>query len=174
MKRFGLIAAAIVLAATQGMAAMLAEGTRELGVTGELSDNGDGMDMTLKLLGGYFFMNNIEAGGVVTHEYHSYGDLTRLVTTAGVMGEYNYPRPELPVIPYGGVGAGVAYWSMDNGHADDSDIAFILSGWVGAKYYVVESLAIGCQFEVDIATDDIYDDGDSMDWKFMLRTNFYF
>jgi hypothetical protein len=174
VKRFGIVVAAVVLAATQGMAAMLSQGTRELSLTGEASDNGDGMDLTLEASGGYFFMENIEGGGQVGVTYSDRDDFTTMLMTMGVAGEYNYPVPDLLVVPYGGVGAAIGYWSWETDHADDSDVVLILSGWVGAKYYVVESLAIGCQLEMDFATDDIYDDGDSMDWKFMLRTSFYF
>lgn len=175
MKRFGMLAAmAVVLAASQSMAAMLDQGTREVGLSGDLSDNGDGFDMNLEAFGGYFFMDKIEAGGRVTVAYSDRDDLAAMLLTLGIAGEYNYPVPELPVVPYGGAGVGVGYWSREVDRADNSDMVFILSGWVGAKYFIVESLAIGCQFEVNVATDDIYDDGDSADWHILLRTSYYF
>lgn len=182
----GLLVAGFVVASQVIAAPKLNEGTRQLGVSGELSDVEGGFATSLSGSGGYFLMDNVEVGVRANLSYTSSEEgefeSTDMNLGAGAFGEYNFIVPNLPIIPYAGAGVGLTYWSWENkshGHSeDDSKVVFVLSGWGGAKYFVVDTLAIGLQFEVDVASDDIYDanaeGADSMDWKFMLRTDFYF
>lgn len=173
----GFVAASQVIAAPK-----LNEGTRQLGVSGELSDVEGGFATSLSGSGGYFLMDNVEVGVKADLSYRSSDERevenTMMLLNVGAFGEYNFIVPNLPIVPYAGAGAGIGYWSSEfKSHGvseDDSKFVIVLAGWGGAKFFVVDSLAIGCQFEVDLATDDIYDEGDSMDWKFVLRTDYYF
>ncbi len=169
--------AGLVVAGQLMAAPKLNQGTRELGVSGNLSDIEGGFEMNFDAQGGYFIMDNIEVGldiGVTYMSTDAGGtDETFMMLFGGVFGEYNLPLTDLPVVPYIGAGAGIGFWSAEYGSADDSDVMFVGQGWAGAKYFLADSVSIGLQFEVDVASEDIYD-GDSMDWKFLLRTSCYF
>jgi hypothetical protein len=182
----GVLVTGLVVTSQLVAAPKLNEGTRELGVSGILGDTDGGIEMGVDAKAGYFMLDGLEAGVKVGWSYHSTDpdgsdyETSSAQFDVGAFGEYNFIIPNAPVVPYVGVGASIGYWSTETDAAgsahdyDDSSFILILSGWGGAKFFVVDSLSIGCQFELDIASDDIYDGGDSMDWKFVLRTDYYF
>lgn len=150
--------------------AMLERGTREVSVSGSLEQD-DSTILTLVLTGGYFIRDNLEAGG--SFELETAGR-AYTQTHAGGLLEWNW-NTKLPVVPYVGSYLGIVYATVET---EGSDLAFELSGWAGAKCYLVENLAFGAQLQMWLATDDIYLTGNNeygaMEWGFVLRTSFYF
>ena len=175
MKRtlFALVIAAFCV--TQAFGAMLSAGTRTLSVAGSINQT-DELNIDLSCLGGYFIMDNVEVGCLGGVSWLDGGDW--LAIGVGVFGEYNFPLQEgSPIVPYAGAAAAIQHVSFDVGDDDDSDTAIEINGYGGAKYYLVESLAIGAEVRVMVATEDIYfGDGEmeSMDIIGLLRTTFYF
>jgi hypothetical protein len=163
----GLLVSTVVATSQLTAAPRLTEGTFELGVSGELSDAKKGVAMNVAGQEGYFLMDCAEAGVRGNLTYVSEG--SSVDWTAGVFGEYNFIVPDLPVVPYAGTGVSVGYRGIDD------DTFFIeAAGWGGAKLFLLDSLSIGLQLELDFATEKIYNDADSMDWKLLLRTSCYF
>ena len=175
MKRslFALVIATFCV--TQVFGAMLNAGTRTLSVAGRI-DKDEDVNAALSCMGGYFVMDNVEVGALASVGWLAGGDL--ITIGAGVYGEYNLVLQEgSPIVPYVGAQGAFAHVSFDDGDFDDSETAIELMGWGGAKFYLVENLAIGAALRVMVATEDIYfGDGemDSTDWDIILRTTFYF
>jgi len=175
MKRtlFALVIATFCV--TQAFGAMLGAGTRTLSVAGNI-DKTDEMNIDLSCSGGYFIMDNVEVGCEAGIGWFDGGDM--LMLGAGVYGEYNLVLSEdSPIVPYAGAAAGIMHWALDNDVVDESETAIEIMGYGGAKYYLVENLAIGAALRVMVATEDIYmgdDEMESMDWDIILRTSFYF
>jgi len=165
--------------ATQATAApKLGTGTRQLGLSGSLSDTDDGMTLNIDATAGYFVMQNLEVGARLFWHYDSPGNQTIADFAVGVFGEYHFIVPTLLVVPYAGASVSPGYWSGGTARAGDSGFYLELRGWGGVKYFLVEALSVGCQAEINLATDDVYNrggrDGDMADWRLMLRTDFYF
>ena len=175
MKRtlFALVIA--MLCVTQVFGAMLGAGTRTLSVAGSVDKDSE-VNINLSCMGGYFIMDNVEVGFMGALGWLDGGDW--LTLGVGVFGEYNYPLGEgSPIVPYAGAAAAIQHWSVDNDFADDSETAIEVAGYGGAKYYLVENLAIGAEVRVLLATEDIYvgdDEMEAMDIVGLLRTTFYF
>jgi len=158
---------------SQAFGAMLAEGTRQISATGNITDTTD-INVTLGVTAGYFVMDNLEIGTVCDVAALDGGDVTRW--GVGAYGEYNFAISE-SVVPFVGLAAGYEYVSIDTAFADDSDSAFEIVGYGGVKYYIVENLAIGTAIRFMAASEDVYvGDGEmeATDWDIILRTSFYF
>ena len=175
MKRSLFTLVITMLCVTQGFGAMLGAGTRTLSVAGSVNQTSE-TDIDLSCMGGYFIRDNIEVGCAGGLGWRDGGDFLTLF--AGVFGEYNYLlAADNPVVPFAGASVGVAHWSFDDGTFDESETAIEVTGYGGAKYYLVENLAIGAELRVMVATEDIYvgdDEMEGMDIVGLLRTSFYF
>jgi hypothetical protein len=177
MKRIifaGIISAVVI---SQSFGAMLSEGTRRLEVNGRI-DETEEFNMTIGGAAGYFVQDNIEIGVLAGYTGTHGGDDMRI--TAGAYSEYNIVLGEsTAVVPYVGVAGGLTYTSRDWGGTDESDTVLEFSVYSGARYFLVENVAIGSAVRFFYATDDIYmsDSGkvdDDFDWDIILSTSFYF
>lgn len=167
MKKIAAILFSLIVTAASSHAAALALGTKELRLNG--AADFDPSAVALRLGYGYFIADYIEVGGLVQFvDQKNY-------TSIGVGGfiEYNL-ETESAFIPYGGLQIGLT--QADIGKS--SDTALDLGLYLGAKYFVTESLAINGRFLLGVATDDVYlgDDskGDNTDIVFDLGLNYYF
>jgi len=177
MKRFIFAAVITVGIMSQAFGAMLSEGTRRLEVNGRI-DETEEFNVRIGGAAGYFVQENIEIGILAGYTGTHGGDDMRL--TAGAYSEYNIVLGEsTPVVPYVGVAGGLTYTSRDWGGIDEDDTVLEFSVYSGARYFVVENLAIGTAVRFFYASDDIYisDSGqvdDDFDWDVVLNTSFYF
>ncbi len=164
-----------MLCVTQVFGAMLGAGTRTLSVAGSI-DQTDELNIALSCMCGYFVRDNVEGGCFGDIAWLEGGDL--LSVGAGVFGEYNFPLEQgSPIVPYAGAAAALQHLSIDTDFMDESDTAIEIAGYGGAKYYLIENLAIGAEIRGMVATEDIYlgdDEMESVNIVGLLRTSFYF
>lgn len=158
-----------MLAVPRGFAVTptLYQGTRTLNVYGSIDDDGDDLGISLGLRTGYFMEDFIQAGVFGSFEIRG-SDHTWF--SAGVFGEYNlYTGSQL--VPYVGGSLGLGYW--DNPW--DDEIFLEIQALGGARYFFIDYAAIGSEFVLKAATEDIYNHGqDSVDWVIRLFTSWYF
>lgn len=111
---------------------------------------------------GYFIMDNLEIGAVLTTLYIENGadngdDLTAF--GLGPFVEYNFDL-EMAVVPY--VGASLTYQYLDAGTLDDD--AFQVRGDIGIKYFMTENWALDGAIYLAWASEDIFpNDGEFKD-----------
>jgi len=170
MKKTAVVGMLVGVLCGPSVGAMLGEGTRDVTVSGSLMER-DSTRAEFALTGGYFIRHALEVGGAM-ELVTSGSEYTR--THLGGLIEWNWDT-KLPVVPYVGTYLGVVYASAED---KGSDMALELSGWAGAKCFVVENLAFGVQFQMWLATDDVYmtgtDDYGRSEGGIVLRTCFYF
>lgn len=153
MKKWSRLAlAALMLAPLHVHAASLALGTQELRVQGLLdpsSVNGD--EFNLGLSYGYFFADNVQAGGRGT-----FVDNDR-VSSLGIGGyvEFNVDTGS-EVMPFGEAFLGVSNVDVEDAGGDDT--AGVVELRAGAKYFLAEQVAIAGAGVFAFATEDIYPD----------------
>ena len=168
----------IVLAALAGttQAATLKAGTRELGVSGLLDPSGvDGAEVVLDASYGYFVQDCIELGGGLGYADVGYTSLTTLYG----FGEYNFDLGTA-LVPFGGARVG---WSSAETEikvgpgkvtSDQDALTFGLYG--GAKFFLVDNIALTAQANLDVATEDIYvndNDLESINFTLTLGMRFF-
>lgn len=164
-----LVGIALVCVAGGAMAVepMLWQGTREVGASGSIDDDGDDLGFSINGRYGYFLCDGIEAGG--------YGGLgvrgsDHKNVNMGVFGEYNFDVGRV-LVPYAGGGLGLTW--MDSPHDDDTFLE--LRGWGGGKYFFIDYAALTCELLVKFATEDIYNRSrDGIDWAIQLGTRWFF
>jgi hypothetical protein len=166
---------AVMAVAAQSYGAMLNKGVREMSVDGSINKDSE-MNVSVSGRGGYFIMDFLEVGASAGLSWLQGGDL--MVLSGGVFGEYNLPLDGVPnIVPFCGVAGGLTYSKIDTDWADESDTAFEASLYGGAKYFLLDNLAIALQAAVLVASEDIYaGDGEmeAFDWVINMVTRFFF
>lgn len=154
-----LLTAVCALGLHTAHAATLAQDTQELRLQGHIDPTtAAGDDISLHVSYGYFFLENIQAGGRV-------GLLDNDVTTSIDLGaylEYNVDTGG-EVMPFGEVFVGMA--NVDFAGSGGNNSAGLIELRAGAKYFLSEHLAIAMAGVFAYATDEIYPD------KTKLRDN---
>lgn len=133
-------------------AATIAQDTRELRLQGTLDPTTrSGSEFKLHTSYGYFFADNIQAGGRIG--FVNNDDVTSF--DLGGYVEYNVDVGS-EIVPFGEFFAGIANVDID-GHGGN-DTAGIAELRAGAKYFLSEKLAIAAAGVFACATEDIYPD----------------
>lgn len=145
-----------LLAAGSLSAHSLPEGTQELRLQGTLDPaTADGSEFELQVSYGYFFVDNVQAGGRLA--LRDSDSLTSL--GLGGYAELNFDTGS-ELMPFLEGFAGIAHVDYDRG---DSDLTGILEGRAGAKFFLSENVAIAGAGVFAWATDDIYADDNDFD-----------
>lgn len=171
MKKFLMAGVAVLGLTFQSYGAMLGQGTKEFHVGGRI-DSDDDVNIMLQGGVGYFVIEAVEVGvnGDVSYTGSDDSDPTQLGVS--VFGEYNYDGGT-DMIPYAGGTVGFKYFEA----YQQSDVPFEVSVYAGAKFYLMETLSLGTQLQVWVATDPIYQGDHELsktDWAIVMRTQFYF
>ncbi|PSW20628.1 hypothetical protein C9I98_07200 [Photobacterium sanctipauli] len=150
--------------------AYLQQGTQEIGIQGSLDlDYVDDYLLDLNTSYGYFVRDKWEIGGELDLTISDNAQNYQI----GAFTEYNFTNTSLWV-PYLGVGAQYAYSDIN----DNSDSAFNFQVSAGMKYFLHPQIALAAEVNYNLATEDIYADGDgeAKDDKtqFLIGTRFYF
>lgn len=133
-------------------AAILAQDTQELRVQGTLDPttrNGD--EINLHVSYGYFFMDNIQAGGRVG--FVDNDELSSL--DLGGYVEYNVDTGS-EIMPFGEFFVGMANVDVEDSGGDNT--AGVIELRAGAKYFLAEHVAIAAAGVFTYASEDIYPD----------------
>lgn len=173
MKKLSLLSLALLAAqahAYEGNAPMLSEGTSEIGIQGSMDfDYADDYLFDFNGSYGYFVKDNWEIGGELDMSLSDNMEAYQF----GVFTEYNFPTGS-EWVPYIGAAAQYAYSEVRN-HDDDA-FNFQVAG--GVKYFIHPQVAISAEVNYNMATEDIYANGDgkAQDDKTQLLfgTRFYF
>ncbi|HMP75426.1 MAG TPA: hypothetical protein PKE12_03920 [Kiritimatiellia bacterium] len=155
MKRIASLTASLLAAfALDSHAAQLAAGTQELRLQGLLDSttlNGSEFDFNVSY--GYFFVDNVQAGARINLVDND--DLSQLGLGAYV--EYNVDTGN-EIMPFGEFAVSLANVDIEDAGGDNT--AGILELRAGAKYFLVENVAIALAGVFAYATDEIFpDDG---------------
>jgi hypothetical protein len=143
---FAVVASASVRAAT------LAQETQELRLQGLLDPSTvDGSELSLSASYGYFFLDNLQAGGridlVDKDELSKYG--------LGAFVEYNWDFGT-EITPFGELVVGLANADIEGAGGDD--LAGLVELRAGAKYFLAANIAIAAAGVFALATEKIYPD----------------
>lgn len=153
MKKLIALAAALVLGVNlqSATAAALAQNTEELRLQGILDPTtGAGDEFSLAVSYGYFFIDNVQAGGRI---HFKNDDIVRDIG-AGAFIEGNIDTGS-EVVPFGEAFIGLS--NVDVEKIGDST-AVMLELRLGAKYFIADHVAIALAGVFAVATDDIYVD----------------
>ncbi len=146
---------------------MLQQGTRAVGLSGRIDDDGDDLGVFMSGSAGYFIMDYVEVGIAVSGGFRG-SDFKTL--SVGGYGEFNFDIGS-DLVPYIGAQAGLTWY--DTKFDDDTVLEFGAYG--GARYFFINYAAIGADLLVKAATEDIYNGGkDATDWVIRLLTTWYF
>jgi hypothetical protein len=171
MRKILVIALIAAVAATaHGM--FLEEGTSEISLSGMVDfDTLYGTYTDLNIFYGYFFMDYLEiglSGGYIN-------DNSVRVWELGPKAEYNFDIG-YSVVPF--VGGALKFASSDAKDTDRSKDAAVAALDVGAKFFITEYAAISVALVGEVATDDIYMEGDgdtsTSDARAELGMRFFF
>ena len=148
MKKLLTLFMVMAFAATS-FGAMLGQGTQELFLGGSLdSETPVGTDWFVTVGYGYYIMDYVEVGGIVSV---SDNDVNTTYDLA-VFGEYVF-ETETQWIPYAGASFG---WGGTDPEVGEKSDAGVLTPYAGVKYYIAENVAPFVQFQYQLATDDLY------------------
>lgn len=173
MKKLGFIALILLTSpiyAYGEQAPTLSQGTSEIGIQGSIDfDYIDDYLLNFNGSYGYFIRDNWEVGGELDM---SLSDNTEAYQF-GAFTEYNFPT-STKWVPYVGAAAQYAYSDIFN--QDGDAFNFQVAG--GVKYFIHPQVAISAEVNYNIATEDVYVDGDgsAQDNKtqILFGTRFYF
>ena len=173
MKKLGLFAITLLTAqayAYESNAPMLTQGTNEIGVQGSIDfDYIDDYLFDFNGSYGYFIRDFWEVGGELDM---SLSDNTEAYQF-GVFTEYNFPTGS-QWVPYIGAAAQYAYSEVLN--QDEDAFNFQIAG--GVKYFIHPQVALSAEVNYNVATEDIYVDGDGSaqndKTQILFGTRFYF
>ena len=148
MKKW-IIIAAILAVACSSYGQLLTAGTQEVRLDGMIDfESAWGTDIDFNLGYGYFVLDSIEIGGGITlmnnDEWTAWG--------LSAFGEYNFDLG-MELVPFAGVGLGWGTYDFDKG---DSNSAFILAGYAGVKYFIVDNVAIVAKLQTEWASEKVY------------------
>ncbi|MCZ7592351.1 MAG: outer membrane beta-barrel protein [Kiritimatiellae bacterium] len=156
---------------TTARAATILQDTQELRLQGTLDPTTrNGSSITLHGSWGYFFMDNVQAGGRIG--FVNNDDVTSF--DLGGYVEYNVDVGS-EIVPFAEFFAGIANVDIDG--TSGSDTAGIAELRAGAKYFLSEKLAIAAAGVFTYATEDIYPDKNKLrntDAFIELSLRYYF
>lgn len=174
-----LLCAMMILVAARGFgggresSTPLESGAMELGLNAGLDFQSPHGDVAGQLDGrwGYFVMDNIELGGVVSlansKDYGHAGTGFGL----GPYAELNFDLDIMPVMPY--IGIQIKYNAGDYWPHDHLNV----EGAAGLKFFLIETTAIAAELYYDLASQKVYNNDDSLkstDAGARLGLRFYF
>jgi hypothetical protein len=146
-----IIALSIMMCGAHAMAATIAEGTKEILLSGSINaDTALGTDINLNLGLGYAVIDNVVVGGI----FGFYDNDANTFFDLGVYGEYNVAITDSAWMPY--VGAQVAWGKSDPDGALDGVDAVVARPYAGLKYFFNSSVAAFAEFGWSFASDDLY------------------
>lgn len=173
MRKVLMLAIATLFVASSGRAAMIQEGTRELGVAGLIDfESGSGTLIDITVGYGYFVADHLEIGGSVGIVDDD--DFTQW--RIGGFTEYNFDLGTAWV-PFLGGSIELSGASLDYGTLDEDNTAVVFGFDAGVKYFLVEHLAITTALDFNVATDDIYqgkDEAEDTDFSVEIGLRCYF
>ena len=150
----------------------LQEGSREFAIGGSFdADYSDDYLIDFNASYGYFIFDHFEVG---TEVDLSMSDHTEAYEV-GVFAEYNFELGS-SIVPY--IGLGSQYVSSETLSTQGHEDAFNFQTALGIKYFVHPQIALTMEANYNLATEDVYVDGDGTlkdnKTKFILGTRFYF
>ncbi|NLB65813.1 MAG: porin family protein [Lentisphaerae bacterium] len=178
MKWMVLGLAIIAMAPAAMGAALITQGSNELGLSGFLDfQSGLGTDVNIEVRYAYFVIDRASLGGkfcLRNNEFFRY-------FTIGVSGEYNFKLPNeyrplfgTDLVPF--VGAAVDYRYSNVKYMDDES-AVVFGAEGGVKFFLTDTTAITVSLRGEIATEDVFVDDDEItnrDLQLLLGMRFYF
>lgn len=157
MNRTWIVVVALLAGLAQwSSAATLAQDTQELRLQGVLDPStGAGDEISIAGSYGYFFLDNVQAGGRLSLLDN---DILTSVA-AGAFVESNFDTGS-SVMPFGEAYVGIAQVDVQKG---DTELAGVLEGRAGAKFFLSENVALAAAGVFAFATEDIYPDNKQWD-----------
>ena len=159
-------------------AAPLKQGSFE--IRGDASYTSD--DVTIPIDGGlgYFVMDDVQVGGMVSFVKKNWGSYWGIADVWGVWGfvEKDFTQWSKTFVPYADLALGV----MEGDRPWNGNV-FVSKVSAGAKYLLNQRTAIAAQVNFNWAADDIYNfnrvndttgSGDSTDFSFDVGVRFFF
>jgi hypothetical protein len=133
----------------------MAQGTYEIRVQAshDIQDTQDDRMVTIEGGLGYYVVDNVQLGGLITftkHDEDSYWGVHD-VWGLGAFGEMNCAR-FYPWVPF--IGASAQILSSDD---DDQDLVTVLTASPGLRFFFTEQVSLALQVNVNWATEDVYD-----------------
>ncbi len=159
--------------------ARLEQGTREIGVQGNLElDAKDDYQLNLDLTYGKFIRDNLEVGFVADI---AASDNTKSLDL-GIFTEYNFNN-DSSLVPFVGLAGSFASIDVEEDSLDEIDVkledkeAFSVKFALGVKYFINDNVALAFEVNHSIATEDIRFDGEEFKdsaSNILIGTRFYF
>lgn len=134
---------------------MLMTGTQEIQVEGEIDfQSYAGTLVDVEVGYGYFIADYLEVGGMI--ELLNNDDVT--AWGIGGMAEYNFDLGT-ELVPY--VGGNLGWFTYDYDHGD-SENAVVLGGEVGAKYFIIDNVALASGLYGEWSSEKVFADDDKL------------
>ncbi len=164
---------AVGLVGSTAFGAMLNQGTRELGIAGELDRDTAAGEVSF----GQFIMDGLILGAGVMGAYQDYGDLDAQTYGAKVFAQYHLDMAS-PLVPFAGAAGGVQYAKVEVDDAgSDSETVWMGELQLGVKTFIANNIAIATYGFFDFSNEEIYSDKDEMEktnWGLRIGMNSYF
>lgn len=171
MKRIALAIAAAALTVGSVHAVTLAPGTMETRVSGQFDSTTINGSLTeLNISYGYFFLDNLQAGGRIG--FFDNDNVT--LYTVSAFTEYNFEIGSEDWLPYVEGALGLA---DGDGEGGVTEFAVTLQAQAGIKYFLAPNVAISTAVVIDFASDEIYPDEDrydNNDARLQLAIRYYY
>lgn len=171
MKKLFSTLMAVGLAASSALGVTLAPGTMETRVSGQFdatSPQGSRTDLSISY--GYFFRDNLQAGGRIGFS----DDDNITLYSASAFTEYNFEIGSEDWLPF--VEGSIGYAGGD-GDGGVQDSGLILELQAGIKYFLAPNVALSGAAVLNYSTADIYPDDDTYedtDARLQLAIRFYY
>ena len=144
-------------AASPAFAVTLAPGTMETRVAGQLdATSANGTLVELGVSYGYFFRDNLQAGGRVAF----FDNDNSTLYSASVFTEYNFEIGSDDWLPFVEGSLGLAH---GDGEGGTTETALTFEAQGGVKYFLAPNVALSLALVFDYATAEIYPDDDAYD-----------
>ena len=154
-----------VLGVSDELPPMLAEGTQEFGLSGNVNF-ADDLAYNLNLTYGWFIKDCWEVGFIANVQ----GVESDVNVGLGIFTEYNFARNNSKWVPF--IGFDMTWAKLDSDAFDADSIALGLN--VGIKYFIRENISLSFSVGADYAFDDVFPGGDDFQEQINIGTRFYF
>lgn len=158
-------APARILDVRDALPPMLAKGTQEFGLSGNVNF-ADDIAYNLNLTYGWFIRDCWEVGFIANVQ----GVESDVNFGLGIFTEYNFARNNSKWVPF--VGFDMSWAKLDSDAFDADSIALGLN--VGIKYFIRENISLSFSVGADYAFDDVFPGGDDFQEQINIGTRFYF